>query len=52
MEKDSKMMRGEGPTLFTSVREDRGVDDVVNLILAAWRVAGSPGTPGAVGPEN
>ncbi|KAF8742306.1 hypothetical protein AX14_005473 [Amanita brunnescens Koide BX004] len=52
MERDSKMMRGDGPTLFTSVREDRGIDDVVDLILAAWRVAGSPGTPGAVGSEN
>jgi len=52
MDRDSKMMRGDGPTLFTSVREDKGVDDVVNLILAAWRMAGSPGTPGAVGSEN
>jgi len=52
MDRDSKLMRGDGPTLFTSVREDKGVDDVVNLILAAWRMAGSPGTPGAVGSEN
>lgn len=49
MARDSKLMRGDGPTLFTSVRQGTGVDDVATLILAAWRTAGSPGTPGAVG---
>ena len=51
MDRDSKLMRGDGPTVFTSVREGKGVDDVVDLILAAWRMAGSPGKPGAV-PEE
>ncbi len=49
MERDSKKMRGNGPTLFTSVKEGKGVEDVVQLILAAWRAAGSPGVEGAVG---
>ena len=49
MDRDSKLMRGDGPTVFTSVREDKGVDDVISLILAAWRTAGSPGHVGAVG---
>ena len=49
MDRDSKKMRGDGPTVFTSVKEDKGVEDVVDLILAAWRTAGSPGKPGAVG---
>ncbi|KAM6494115.1 CobW/HypB/UreG, nucleotide-binding domain containing protein [Amanita muscaria] len=49
MDRDSRLMRGDGPTIFSSVRENRGVDDVVSLILAAWRTAGSPGTPGPVG---
>ncbi|EJF59374.1 urease accessory protein UreG [Dichomitus squalens LYAD-421 SS1] len=51
MDRDAKLMRGDGPTVFTSVREGKGVDDVVDLILAAWRTAGSPGTPGPVGDE-
>ncbi|KAL7279915.1 hypothetical protein ACG7TL_006324 [Trametes sanguinea] len=51
MERDSKLMRGDGPTVFTSVKQGKGVDDVAELILAAWRTAGSPGKPGAV-PEE
>ncbi|KAI0078229.1 urease accessory protein UreG [Panus rudis PR-1116 ss-1] len=51
MERDSKLMRGDGPTVFTSVKQNTGVDDVVDLILAAWRTAGSPGKPGPVGDD-
>lgn len=49
MDRDSKLMRGDGPTIFCSVKEGKGVEDVANLILAAWRTAGNPGKPGAVG---
>jgi urease accessory protein len=49
MDRDSKLMRGDGPTVFTSIKEKKGVEDVVGLILAAWKAAGSPGKPGAVG---
>ena len=49
MDRDSKLMRGDGPTIFCSVKEGKGVEDVANLILAAWRSAGSPGKSGAVG---
>ena len=48
MQRDARIMRGDGPTVFSSVRKDQGVDDVVDLILAAWRTAGSPGKPGPV----
>lgn len=49
MERDSKLMRGDGPTVFTSVRHGDKVSDVVDLILAAWKAAGSPGQAGPVG---
>ncbi|KAF7317232.1 Urease accessory protein UreG [Mycena chlorophos] len=49
MDRDSKLMRGDGPTVFTSVKQNTGVEDVLSLILAAWKSAGSPGQPGAVG---
>ncbi|KZV66316.1 urease accessory protein UreG [Peniophora sp. CONT] len=46
MARDSKLMRGDGPTIFTSIKKDTGVQDVVDLIIGAWRMAGSPGKPG------
>lgn len=49
MDRDSKLMRGDGPTIFCSVKEGKGVEDIANLVLAAWRTAGNPGKPGAVG---
>jgi len=49
MERDAKIMRGDGPTIFASVREGKGVEDVVGLVLGAWRAAGSPGKAGPVG---
>ncbi|TDL13464.1 urease accessory protein UreG [Rickenella mellea] len=52
MDRDSKLMRGDGPTVFTSVKEGTGVEDVIQLILAAWRTAGSPGQVGPVGDVN
>ena len=49
MERDSKLMRGDGPTVFASVKKGEGVPDIVDLILAAWKAAGSPGVVGPVG---
>lgn len=49
MDRDSKLMRGDGPTIFTSIKNNNGVDDVIALVLAAWRTAGSPGKVGPVG---
>jgi len=51
MSRDAKLMRGDGPTIFTSVKHGQNVDDVAELILAAWRTAGSPGEEGPVGDE-
>ncbi|KAF8839548.1 urease accessory protein UreG [Paxillus ammoniavirescens] len=49
MQSGARSMRGDGPTIFTSIKHHQGVEDVVDLILAAWRTAGSPGRPGPVG---
>lgn len=46
MDRDARKMRGEGPTVFTSVREGKNVADVVGLVVAAWRAAGAPGKAG------
>ncbi|KZS86951.1 urease accessory protein ureG [Sistotremastrum niveocremeum HHB9708] len=48
MDRDARLMRGDGPTVFTSVKLQKGLDDVVDLILAAWKAAGRPGKPGGV----
>lgn len=38
MDRDSKRMRGDGPTVFAQCRENlgEGVDEIVNHILNAW----------------
>jgi len=41
MRRDANKMRDQGPTVFTSVKQDVGVDAVVDLILAARRAAGA-----------
>lgn len=43
MDRDAKKMRDGGPTVFTSVKKDVGVQQVVEMILAAWKSAGRPG---------
>lgn len=48
MARDSGKMRGSGPTVFASVKQGKGVEDVAELILGAWKAAGSPGTPGGI----
>ena len=35
MDRDSKRMRGDGPFLFTSIKEGKGVDAIVDAILQA-----------------
>jgi urease accessory protein len=36
-------MREAGPTLFTSVRHNDGVKEVIEAILGAWKVSGAHG---------
>lgn len=48
MDRDAKKMRDAGPTIFTSVKQGTGVEEVVDMVLAAWKAAGSPGKPDPV----
>ena len=41
MKRDADKVRDGGPTAFTSVKLDQGVDAVVDMILAARRIAGA-----------
>jgi urease accessory protein len=39
MERDARKMRGDGPFLFTQVKNDVGVEDVASHLTTAWRQA-------------
>ena len=39
MKRDADRMRDHGPTLFTSVKNNEGVEGVAELIKAAWTAA-------------
>ncbi|KAK4228378.1 CobW/HypB/UreG, nucleotide-binding domain-containing protein [Podospora fimiseda] len=41
MERDARKMREGGPTVFAQVKKNVGVDDIVNLILSAWKASGA-----------
>lgn len=41
MERDARMMREGGPTVFARVKSNVGVDHIINLILSAWRSSGA-----------
>jgi len=43
MRRDAALMRQAGPTLFTSVRHNDGVKEVIEAVLSAWRVSGAQG---------
>jgi urease accessory protein len=41
MERDAAKMREGGPTIFAQVKNGVGMDDIVNLILSAWKASGA-----------
>ena len=41
MERDAGKMRQGGPTVFAEVKNGKGVDDIVGLILSAWKASGA-----------
>lgn len=41
MARDSAKMRDNGPTAFTAVKHGKGVDQIIELILGAWKASGA-----------
>ncbi|KAF2272811.1 urease accessory protein ureG [Westerdykella ornata] len=41
MERDARKMRQGGPTTFAVVKQGKGVDEIVDLILSAWKASGA-----------
>ncbi|MCJ1465334.1 hypothetical protein MMC07_003952 [Pseudocyphellaria aurata] len=41
MERDARRMRDGGPTIFAEVKNGKGVDHIVGLILSAWKSCGA-----------
>ena len=39
MERDARRMRGDGPFLFTQVKNDQGVEEIVSEVTRAWESA-------------
>ena len=39
--KANKWDREGGPTIFAQVKNGKGVDHIVNLILSAWKASGA-----------
>jgi hypothetical protein len=39
MDRDAKMMRGDGPTLFCQVKHNVGIPEMIELITEAYRAA-------------
>jgi urease accessory protein len=43
MARDAAKMRDQGPTVFTAVKHGQGVQEVIDLIIAAWKESGAAG---------
>lgn len=41
MERDAGRMRDGGPTIFAEVKHGNGVQDIVRLMLSAWKGSGA-----------
>ena len=41
MERDSKLMRGEGPTVFAQIKKDIGADEITKRVIDALRKSSS-----------
>ena len=41
MERDAAKMREDGPTVFAVVKDGKGLEHIVNLIISAWKGSGA-----------
>jgi len=41
MDRDARLMRGDGPVIFSQIKHGVGVDDIVSLLVHAWQHATS-----------
>lgn len=39
MDRDAKLMRGEGPTVFTQINQGKGVEEIIEHVIGAWKAA-------------
>jgi urease accessory protein len=39
MDRDAKLMRGNGPTVFSQINNGTGVEDIIEHVVAAWKAA-------------
>ena len=39
MDRDAKRMRGDGPTIFASIRQGEGLEAIKDNLVAAYRAA-------------
>ncbi len=44
MRRDAAMVREGGPTIFSSVRHNDGVAEIVEAVISAWGASGARGT--------
>ncbi|TKA32783.1 putative urease accessory protein ureG-like [Salinomyces thailandicus] len=47
MERDARKMREGGPTIFAQVKNGKGVNHIVDLIVSAWKSSGASAASGA-----
>lgn len=41
MDRDAARIRDGGPVIFSAVKHDTGVNEIIERILGAWRASGS-----------
>ncbi|GMF41403.1 unnamed protein product [Phytophthora fragariaefolia] len=39
MNRDAKLMRGEGPTVFSQINKGKGVEEIIDQVIGAWEAA-------------